>query len=119
MTTPTTNLSLFQLGTQFTAKNGFLTPVAAHFIQLLMTRVGGAAAPSNTQISNSVTVINQSPALLGAAAPSMPEYFDDGESFVIPGPVGPVGPQGIPGPVIFWPESSDEGDWVPIFGPKP
>jgi hypothetical protein len=58
MSLPITNLPLFQIGNQWSDKNGFLTPITAQFVQNLMARVGGVAAPSNTVLGNNTGVVS-------------------------------------------------------------
>ena len=54
MSLPTTNLPLFQIGNQWSDKNGFLTPITAQFVQNLMARVGASSAPSNTALADAI-----------------------------------------------------------------
>lgn len=55
MTLPTTDLSNVPLRQQPILDNGYFSQPWVHFFQFLFNRVGGNAAPSNTQIA---TVLN-------------------------------------------------------------
>jgi hypothetical protein len=71
-------------------KTGLVSRVWWPFFQNLYNRVGGAYAPSVTQINNQ---INNNLAIVPP-----PEYDNaDGTSDVIPGPQGPMGMQGVQG----------------------
>lgn len=114
MTLPTTKLTNVPMRGPVVDKNGNITQQWRLFFEFLYIRVGGLSAPS-------ISTIASSAAFQGALASnnSQSEMAEEGEAFVIPGPRGVPGDQGIPGPMMFWPEMSDEGDWTPIFGPPP
>ena len=87
MSLPTTNLPLFQIGNQWSDKNGFLTPITAQFVQNLMARVGASSAPSNTALADAIAgsggptisiTVGASPFTYQAAAPGTVIISDGG-----------------------------------------
>lgn len=114
MTLPTTPLTNAPMQGPVVDKNGNITQQWRTFFEFLYTRIGGLNAPSINTIVNSAPFQGSLASSSGAS-----ELSDEGEAVVIPGPPGAQGIQGISGPMMFWPEMSDEGDWTPIFGPKP
>lgn len=73
-------LSLFPARVKWTDANGYLTPEAFRALGALFERVGGAVAPSITDLAT-------------RPAQMVLEGAEDGE----PGPMGPPGPQGARG----------------------
>lgn len=113
MSLPTTTLTNVPMQGPVVDKNGNITQQWRLFFEFLYTRVGGLSAPSIATIANSA-------AFQGSLASnnSFSDANDEGEGFVIPGPQGVPGDQGISGPPLFFAEF-DEGDFAIPFGPSP
>jgi len=96
-----TILDLFPARVPFVTADGRLTPEAVRALTTLFVRVGGASAPSNTELARLAT--------------SWGALQDDGdEADVGPmGPPGPVGPQGAAGQMIPG-EDGEDGEQGPI-----